>query len=502
MKAIMVMFDSLNRHFLPNYGNTWVHAPNFRHLGEKALCFDRCYTGSLPCMPARRELHTGRYNFLHRSWGPIEPFDDSMPAMLDSAGIHTHLISDHGHYWEDGGATYHQRYSTWEIVRGQEGDHWKGYAGRVEKPVGYIGRWWRQDWINRPYTKEEKNHPQTQCFDLGLEFIETNKNEDNWFLQIETFDPHEPFVSPDVYAEFYKEDYSGPQFDWPEYKRVSENPEQVEHVRRKYAGLLSMCDRSLGRVIDIMDKYDLWKDTMLIVNTDHGFLLGEHGWWAKNVQPFYEEITHIPLFIWDPRTRKQGERRQALVQTIDIAPTLLGFFGVPLGSDMQGGDLEKVIDRDAPLRDSALFGMFGSTLNCIKGNHVYMLAPNPEKLQLLHNYTLMPTHMRSLFSADELRKAELSAPFPFTKGCPLLRIPAETASPGGEAINPMETFLFDLETDPKQERPLDAPDIAIGMKRTMVDLLKAGGAPEELYELYGLNRGSAGDPSERKARPA
>ncbi|MBP7495273.1 MAG: sulfatase-like hydrolase/transferase, partial [Spirochaetales bacterium] len=71
MKTIMVMFDSLNRRYLPNYGNTYVHAPNFERLGTQSLTFDRCYAGSLPCMPARRELHTGRYNFLHRSWGPI-----------------------------------------------------------------------------------------------------------------------------------------------------------------------------------------------------------------------------------------------------------------------------------------------------------------------------------------------------------------------------------------------------------------------------------------------
>ena len=76
-------------------------------------------------MPARRELHTGRYNFLHRAWGPLEPFDDSMPRMLTENGVYSHLISDHYHYWEDGGATYHNRYSSWEIVRGQEGDKWR-----------------------------------------------------------------------------------------------------------------------------------------------------------------------------------------------------------------------------------------------------------------------------------------------------------------------------------------------------------------------------------------
>ena len=77
MKAIMVMFDSLNRHMLPSYGCEWIHAPNFERLAERSITFDNCYVGSMPCMPARRELHTGRYNFLHRSWGPLEPFDDS-----------------------------------------------------------------------------------------------------------------------------------------------------------------------------------------------------------------------------------------------------------------------------------------------------------------------------------------------------------------------------------------------------------------------------------------
>ena len=125
MKAILLLFDSLNRHCLEPYGCDWTHTPNFRRLAERSVRFDRCYAGSLPCMPARRELHTGRYNFLHRSWGPVEPYDDSMPELLKKNGVYTHLISDHQHYWEDGGATYHTRYSSWECVRGQEGDNWQ-----------------------------------------------------------------------------------------------------------------------------------------------------------------------------------------------------------------------------------------------------------------------------------------------------------------------------------------------------------------------------------------
>ena len=121
MKAVMVMYDSLNRHMLPTYDCDWTLAPNFIRLGERAVTFDNHYVGSMPCMPARRELHTGRHNFLHRSWGPHEPFDDSTFTILKRNGVYTHLVSDHYHYWEDGGATYHHRYSSWENMRGQGG---------------------------------------------------------------------------------------------------------------------------------------------------------------------------------------------------------------------------------------------------------------------------------------------------------------------------------------------------------------------------------------------
>ena len=118
MKAVMLMFDTLNRRMLQPYGCDWTITPNFQRLAEYAVTFDQCYAGSLPCMPARRELHTGRYNFLHRSWGPLEPYDDSMPEMLRKHGVYTHMISDHQHYWEDGGATYHHRYDSWNERNG------------------------------------------------------------------------------------------------------------------------------------------------------------------------------------------------------------------------------------------------------------------------------------------------------------------------------------------------------------------------------------------------
>ncbi|MFJ9522305.1 sulfatase [Kitasatospora sp. NPDC101801] len=483
MKAIMVMFDSLNRHLLPPYGGDWTHAPNFARLAERSATFDNAWAGSMPCMPARRELHTGRYNFLHRSWGPLEPFDDSMPELLKQNGVYTHLVSDHPHYWEDGGATYHGRYNTWEFFRGQEGDPWKGQVADPEIPADLKKlrfEAYRQDWVNRPYLTTEDKHPQTLTFDAGLEFLRTNRDADNWFVQIETFDPHEPFFSHQRYKDLYPHDYDGPHFDWPDYKRVVETDEQVEHARYEYAALLSMCDHSLGRVLDFMDEENLWDDTLLIVNTDHGLLLGEKGWWGKVVQPWYNELVHLPLFVWDPRVRAAGERRQALVQTIDLAPTLLDHFGVEVPADMQGRPLP--VSGDTEVREAALFGAHGGHVNVTDGRFVYMRAPATEQNAPLLEHTLMPTHMRGRFSPAELSDLRLAEPFTFTKGVRTLRIPGRTF------INPHQhgTLLFDLESDPEQRTPLVDDAAELRMANLLVELLRESDAPPSQYERLGL----------------
>lgn len=487
MRAIIVMFDSLNRKFLEPYGCDFTKTPNFNRLKQHTVQFDTCYAGSLPCMPARRELHTGRYNFLHRSWGPIEPFDDSMPAILKSHGIHAHLVSDHGHYWEDGGATYHQRYNTWENFRGQEDDHWKGLAGGLSEPVKtqrpvlpYRERAFMQDQVNRTYLQDEKDHPQVKTFDAGLAFINDNIGRDQWFLQIEAFDPHEPFFTYEKYRELYPHDYQGAHYDWPDYAKVTEGPEEVEHIRCQYAALLSMCDGQLGRVLDMMDKHDLWRDTLLIVNTDHGFLLGEHGFWAKNYMPMYEEISHTPLFIWDPRFRVQNERRQSLVQTIDIPATMLEYFGIRRPQDMQGQPLKDVITNDQPVREAALFGTHGAHICCTDGRYVYMKSPQSSENKPLHEYTLMPTHMDHFFSGEELKTMQYHDPLPFTKEIPVMRFDVNSYV---HAFN-YGDLLFDLTKG--QDVTIQDEAVRDHMERLMIQLMKENDAPAEQFERVGL----------------
>lgn len=492
MRAIMVMYDSLNRHFLEAYGCKTSRTPNFTRLAQKSVMFENCWVGSMPCMPARRELHTGRYNFLHRSWGPLEPFDDSMPEILKNAGIHTHLISDHYHYWEDGGATYHQRYTTWECIRGQEGDAWAPLVQFGDYPEDHRNvcgapkdNWIGQDFANRTLMPDEEHQSQMLTFNGGLEFIARNHDKDNWFLQIETFDPHEPFFVQGNYKDQFPDNYRGPLLDWPDYRPLndSDTPDVVTHIRNEYKALLAMCDRNLGRILDAMDGYDLWKDTMLIVNTDHGFLLGEHRQWAKCHCPFYAEVSHIPLFIWDPRCAVAGQTRKSLVQTIDLPATLLEYFGQPIPENMQGYPLRNTISEDCPVREGALFGLYGGQVCCTDGEWTYLRSPDdPEAPK--YEYTLMPTthtaSRRAFMSDVQIRSATLTKPFSFTKGMPVLKIknrkiPSQTNYP---------TMLFHEDLESRTQQKVEDTVQVKRMEQLLIHMMEESDCPDEVFDRY------------------
>ena len=496
MKALMVMYDSLRRDLLSVYGGP-IPAPNFERLAAHTVCFDKSYVGSLPCMPARRELHTGRYNFLHRSWGPMEPYDDSMPEILKKHGIHSRLATDHYHYVEDGGCTYHSRYSSWSCYRGQESDNWVAdlaptpteFAPNQLSPEGATGTlremrrhggW--QNMHNRERLHSEDDFPMSKTFEDGIDFLNRNGRYDNWFLQIETFDPHEPFTSP--ISHFDPDCATQP--DWPPYADVTEGPEEIEAIRTKYEASVRFCDRQLGRVLDLMDELDLWKDTMLIVNTDHGFFLSEHGYWGKGGSPNYEELVHTPLFIWDPRSGRKGVHSPALVQTIDLAPTVLDYFGIEIPADMLGRPLTQTLADDTPVREYALFGYHSMPVGITDGRYT-LLRDVKDFDEKTYEYTQMPTHMRAMFSVEEMRTATMVPGFSYTKGTPVMKIEAR---PNPRFLHTLKggDMLFDLQNDPHQEHVLEDAEQSDRLLTAMTAAFEENDAPEEMYSRYGLKQ--------------
>jgi hypothetical protein len=177
---------------------------------------------------------------------------------------------------------------------------------------------------------------------------------------------------------------------------------------------------------------------------------------------------------------------------MDLMPTILDLFGITVPEEVRGRSLLPLLNSETPIRDIGIFGMFGGPIGATDGRYTYYLYPGDLYAPGLHEYTLMPMHLQSLFTAAEMRTAALREPFDFTKGMPVLRIDAlmdarrlpmlhdKPFDPG------VGTTLYDIIADPKQLKPFRDEAIERRFLAGIVAALRAHDAPLELYARYGL----------------
>lgn len=244
-----------------------------------------------------------------------------------------------------------------------------------------------------------------------------------------------------------------------------------------------MCDHYLGLILDYMDKYDLWKDTMLIVNTDHGFMLGEHNFNGKNFGPLYNEVSHLPFFIYNPKTKSKGTR-YSLSQTVDIAPTLLDFFNLDIPNNLDGHSLLSTLENDKASRDIAYFGVFGSYNCATNGEMVYMHANATDDNLPLVECTLMPTRMRGYFDIEDINNMEISNGDRHSNNVKYMKIPVKTFYNAKITGNQ----LFDLKNDPYQLNNLANTTDTTKYSKWILDGLNTCEAPIEEYIRLGFKK--------------
>jgi hypothetical protein len=172
--------------------------------------------------------------------------------------------------------------------------------------------------------------------------------------------------------------------------------------------------------------------------------------------------------------------------SLDLGPTLLGFFGVEATADMLGHDLASTVRDDTAVRDAAIFGYFGDRVNLTDGRYTYHHAPAKLGPDEAFHYTLMPTQMRGF--KPNLDRATLAEPFGFSKHMPLLRIPA--SSNCARAGSTAETLLYDTHADPQQRTILDDEAQRRRCAQRMAELMVEADAPAEQFERLGLTRPS------------
>ena len=510
MNVLFVILDTLRRDYLEPYGTEWVRTPNIARLAERSVICDNHWVGSLPCMPARREFMTGRHNFLERGWGPLEPFDDVLPHLLRRGPQPTfsHLITDHYHYFYLGGEGHNNSFNSWQLERGQESDLW---ISRVDLPAlpeslnRQTAR--RQHDLNRLAQRQEADFSGPRCIEHAVQWLDDNRDSDNWLLQLELFDPHEPFYVVQEYLDLYGDDWDGPTYDWPDYGVCADDPKAVAHIRKCYAALLTMTDRWLGKLWDKLDRLDRWRDTVVILTTDHGTMLGEHDYWMKNAMPVYNEIARIPLIVHLPGSRRAGSRVSSLTQSTDLMPTILDWFGQENPPYLHGTSLRPALEGDTAVHDSLIFGYFGMALNATDGRHVYLRNPiTPDAT--VYAYTAMPTTFHDFLPREQLAQADRGRFLGHTYNIPVYKIPQSGKLPHGlhaasdrqvhsivpgtpGTQNSAEPYtprhdLYDLAADPAQAAPLT--DLALEAR--FCDLLRTHlariHAPQENLARLGL----------------
>lgn len=488
MKAIFVILDTLRRDHLAPYGNDWVRTPNISRLAERSVIFDNHWCGSLPCMPARREYMTGRYNFLERGWGPLEPFDDVLTVLLRQGRqkpIHSHLITDHYHYFYLGGEGHNNQFDTWEFERGQADDRWISSVDAPALPE-HLGEMSVHHYQNRLAQQQEPEYSGARCIDRAVRWLLQNGPSDNWFLQLELFDPHEPFRVLSRYLEEYEDTWDGPLYDSPDYGVVKDDPRAVDHIRKSYAALLTMTDSWLGRIWQVLDDLGMWDDTLVVLTTDHGTMLAEHQYWMKLYMPAYNEIAQLPLLMHLPGSKHRGRRITALTQATDLMPTLLDYFGVGRPPHLHGTSMLPVVERDRMIHDVVLYGYFGMAINVTDGRWTYFRNP-VEESQTLYAYTAMPTQFHSFMPRERLEKAEMGRFLCHTYNVPLYKVPMPGHNPMRHESNhgPLHE-LFDLTVDPGQETPVEDPAAEARVCELLKSELARVKAPAEQLTRVGL----------------
>jgi arylsulfatase A-like enzyme len=281
MNVITILCDTLRRdHCGPyNHGQPlnqcwsreapdWiVPTLNMDRLAARGTVFENAWCGSTPCMPARRDMHTGRFEFLERGWGPLEeedldlarqisgPANQSITGMLEKGHNVSQLITDHFHLWEQGSGNYHMGFTGFEFVRGVEGDCFRTDPVEFKCPPKELLRKNERHWRNVHFIrKSEEDWFCAQVFSKAATWLDRNHTHDGFYLHLDCFDPHEPWDPPqELVDEFFPGAYdvegwtgAGPYAKW----RNVISEDLFKSYRARYAANVVLVDRWLGRLLD------------------------------------------------------------------------------------------------------------------------------------------------------------------------------------------------------------------------------------------------------------
>lgn len=357
------------------YGSNLIETPNIDRIAHEGLQFQNSYCTNALCAPSRASLLTGKYDHLNgmttnpggttggQTASFFDPAQETFPKIMRRNGYQTgtvgkwHLVSGPGKPSNPGEAGFD--YFAFK----------RGAGGPYYNPNGYL-----QNPSLGSTTIEKKSHEGyiTDNFtDLALQGME--QFDQPFLMMVQFFNDHRPFDPPHKYEHLYDDQrIPEPSTFWDNYEHRSsaarearmrveympdfDPPKDLTGRQRKqwnyqklmqhFLGTLKSQDDNVGRLLDYLDEQGLADNTIVVYTCDHGFYLGEHGWFDKRFM--YEEAIRVPWMIRHPGMIEPGTRKEEMVVNIDNAPTALDLVNLPVPDDMQGESLVPIMQGKTP----------------------------------------------------------------------------------------------------------------------------------------------------------
>ncbi len=393
------------------YGDPIVHTPNLDALADQGIRYDRCYTTSPLCVPARLSLTAGKYisrigAWSNNTWLPSDDYP-SLPRLLNQVGYESYLCGKM-HYDRT------RRYGYEDLLPGVRNRATKtGIGGRRDPEDTTLNR---KNWEERTSKFHVGDHSEVMDGDRLVtakvcDFLEDRKADDvPFFLTAGYLAPHFPLIVPEPYYRMYQGRVPVPEI--PEgyletlptnYKQVNrgfgvdhDDASLIRRGRELYWGFVTWLDDEIGKVLDALEHSEVGEDTIVIYTTDHGENKGDHGMWWKN--NMFDHASRIPLIVSWPQRWSGRQSRTGACSLVDVAQTIADLAGAEVPDDWDGTSMvEWLDDADAGWRDFALSEYYAHNI----ASGFVMVRHGPYKY--VYHTRMDETHgpERELYNLDE-----------------------------------------------------------------------------------------------------
>ncbi len=402
--VLFIMCDQLRWDYLSCTGHPHLHTPHIDQLAARGVLFDRAYVQSPICGPSRMSFYTGRYASSHGStWNniPLKVGEMTLGDHLRPLGVRTalcgktHMTADiagmrrlglspdseigvlasecgfEPFEREDGlhpdGTRYPRNaaYDTHMKERGWPDDNpWNSVANSAEDAEGNILSGWFLDNADKPARVADEDSETPYMTGRAMDFIR-EAGDTPWCLHLSYIKPHWPYIVPAPYHDMY-----GPETHLAPVRSEAEksDPHPVygafmqervslafsddsarTRVLTAYMGLIKQLDDQIGRLMAFLDEQGIAEETMIVFTSDHGDYLGDH--WMGEKELFHDASARVPLIVVDPSAKAdatRGLKSSALVEAIDVVPTILDYFGgEPVPHIIEGQSLLPILHGEA-----------------------------------------------------------------------------------------------------------------------------------------------------------